>query len=156
MITTQVSYEYETSDFDEKEIVKNTESICRKLGLENVFVSIVILDDKNITAANKAFLKHDYATDVISFDLSDDDEEEKIYEMLVNGELAARESINRGHKQFAELMLYITHGLLHNLGYDDSTEDSAAKMHNKEDELLESQGLGKVFSQNRGKAKELG
>ena len=48
----------------------------------------------------------------------------------------------------AELALYITHGLLHNLGFDDSTEMQAKKMHDTEDEILRQSGFGLVYNKS--------
>jgi probable rRNA maturation factor len=58
--------------------------------------------------------------------------------------MAAREANVRGHSGEAELALYITHGLLHNLGFDDSTKRQAAKMHRTEDEILQQFGYGHI------------
>ena len=35
------------------------------------------------------------------------------------------------------MMLYIVHGLLHLTGYDDATPPAAAKMHARQEQLLE-------------------
>ncbi len=43
------------------------------------------------------------------------------------------------------MLLYITHGLLHVLGYDDSSPAKFRRMHKREDELLEALGIGKVY-----------
>jgi len=63
--------------------------------------------------------------------------------------MAVREANLRGHSSEAELALYITHGLLHNFGFDDSTPGKARKMHNVEDEILQQLGYGLVY--NKGK-----
>ena len=52
----------------------------------------------------------------------------------------------RGHDAEAELALYVVHGLLHNIGYDDLTEADARKMHGMEDEILECFGYGTVYN----------
>ena len=50
-----------------------------------------------------------------------------------------------GHSAEAEIALYITHGLLHNLGFDDASEQQAEEMHRMEDEILQQAGFGTVF-----------
>jgi len=50
-----------------------------------------------------------------------------LFELVVNGEMAVRQALLRKHSSQAELALYITHGLLHNLGFDDAAEDQAKK-----------------------------
>ncbi len=62
--------------------------------------------------------------------------------------MALRQADLRGHSSQAELALYITHGLLHNLGFDDSTEDKAKKMHDMEDKILQQLGYGLVYNKN--------
>jgi probable rRNA maturation factor len=49
----------------------------------------------------------------------------------------------------AELALYLTHGILHLAGYDDSTPRGFDRMHTREDELLTQLGIGAVFSRRR-------
>lgn len=46
----------------------------------------------------------------------------------------------------AELSLYVAHGTLHLAGYDDRTPREFARMHRREDELLDELGIGRVFA----------
>ncbi len=117
-------------------------------------VSIAIVDDSEIRQLNAQFLNHKATTDCLSFDLSDDEESEitdqksKTFELIVNGEMAVRQADLRGHSSEAELALYITHGLLHNLGFDDQTSDQARTMHDTEDEILQQMGYGFVYNKD--------
>ncbi len=127
-------------------------------------VSIAIVGDAEIRKMNKKFLNRNRATDVISFDLSDlsgrrrqpkhDSNRKskianlKLFELVVNGEMAVRQAKQRGHSSEAELALYVTHGLLHNLGFDDSTKKKAQKMHQAEDEILQQLGYGLVYNKS--------
>ncbi len=96
---------------------------------------------------NKQFLNRNCTTDCLSFDLSDDDTNApKSFELVVNAEMAVKEAKSRDHSSEAELALYITHGLLHNLGFDDSSKDRLRKMRDTEDEILKQQGYGLVYS----------
>ncbi|MGD8500996.1 MAG: rRNA maturation RNase YbeY [Phycisphaerales bacterium] len=114
-------------------------------------ISIAIVDDTQIQELNSQFLNRNATTDCLSFDLSDDEKESelrnsRILELVVNGEMAVRQANLRGHPSEAELALYITHGLLHNLGFDDSTQSQARKMHETEDEILQQFGYGLVYN----------
>jgi probable rRNA maturation factor len=60
--------------------------------------------------------------------------------------MAVKQANMRGHSSEAELALYITHGLLHNFGFDDSTQKQAEKMHNIEDQILQQLGYGPVYN----------
>jgi len=62
----------------------------------------------------------------------------------------AREAARRGHSAEAELALYVTHGLLHNLGFNDATAAQARKMHRMEDEILQHLGYGFVYNGDAG------
>jgi probable rRNA maturation factor len=133
------------------ELRKLIKAICKRFKLSKATVSIGIVDDAQIRKLNEQFLNRKSATDCLSFDLTDDKEPQplKSLELIVNGEMAVREAKLRGHSSQAELALYITHGLLHHLGFDDSTENKARKMHNTEDDILQQFGYGLVY--NKGK-----
>ncbi len=47
------------------------------------------------------------------------------------------------------MALYITHGLLHNLGFDDADPEQARRMHAAEDEILQDFGYGLVYNRDR-------
>jgi rRNA maturation RNase YbeY len=137
-------------------------AVCDRFDLSKATVSIAIVDDAEIRKVNKRFLNRNCATDCLSFDLSTDEEPSagfrkiagvnhdgvfsKSFELVVNGEKAAKEANSRGHSPEAELALYVTHSLLHNLGFDDSSRDKAKEMHQAEDEILQQFGYGLVFS----------
>lgn len=108
-------------------------------------ISIAIVGDDEIRRVNKQFLNCNRTTDCLSFDLSND-ENQKTFELVVNAEKAVKEANLRGHSSEAELALYITHSLLHNFGFDDSTQTQARKMHNTEDEILQELGYGLVYN----------
>lgn len=128
-----------------QELIRKT---ARKFGLRKAVVNIEIADDRRIVEVNRKFLKKNSITDVISFDVSDADEAE--IDIVVNAELAQRQAKLRGHSFEAELMLYILHGLLHQLGFDDLTVGKAAKMHRTENEILEKFGYGAVYGTYKG------
>ncbi len=118
-------------------------------------VDIAIVDDDQIRQLNKQFNNHDTTTDVLSFDLSDsgkdqdeDNNAPRILQLIVNGRMAQRQAKLRGHPPEAELALYITHGLLHCIEFDDSTRTQARRMHEAEDEILQQLGYGLVYNKS--------
>lgn len=132
-------------------------AVCTRFGsrkhLETTYeISIVIVDDAEITQLNTKFLGHVRTTDCLSFDLSEPAParagaaNSKAMELIVNGEMAVRQAALRGHSAQAELALYIAHGLLHNFGFDDRTPALARKMHRAEDEILQELGYGLVYN----------
>ena len=159
-IVIQFTRNFETPDVSLLKLEELAKTVCNRFagpGTANsrYEVSIAIVGDDEIRELNSRFLNHQTTTDCLSFDLSDEDEESetenqksKIFDLVVNGEMAVRQADSRGHSSEAELALYITHGLLHNLGFDDSTPDQARTMHDTEDEILQQMGYGFVYNRN--------
>ncbi|MBE0536128.1 MAG: rRNA maturation RNase YbeY [Phycisphaerae bacterium] len=121
------------------------ESVCLRFGAKAVSVSIAIVDDGAIQQVNEQFLGEPHTTDVISFDLSEAGAAS--FELVVNMDEAVRQSRLRNHSPAAELALYVTHGLLHHLGFDDARPEDAERMHAAENAILEEAGYGKVYGE---------
>jgi probable rRNA maturation factor len=151
MITVQITNRLEKLPVDVRRLKKLARAICKRFGVARAGISIGIVGDREISVLNKRFLNHEGTTDCLSFDLSDEREPEgrKVFDLIVNGELALRAAARRGHEAQAELALYITHGLLHDLGFDDATAAQARRMHRTEDEILQHLGYGLVYNQGR-------
>ncbi len=146
-IVVQIAKNFENIDFSLPRLKKLVKVICNRFKLSKATISIAIVDNTQIRKVNKQFLNQDLPTDCLSFNLSDNDiNSVKSFELVVNAEMAVKEASLRGHSSEAELALYITHGLLHNLGFDDSTQDQARKMHDTEDEILQQLGYGLTYS----------
>lgn len=127
-----------------EEVVRH---ICQTFDLRQAVIEIQIVDDKGISGIHEQFLQNANTTDVISFDLSDDDG--RCFQLAVNVEMARRKAADFGHSAEAELALYITHGMLHNLGFDDMEEQKAKKMHETEDALLQALGFGIIYNKDK-------
>ena len=146
-IVVEIAKEFKNIDVCLTRLKKLVKAICNRFKLSKATISIAIVDDARIRKVNKLFLNLDSTTDCLSFDLSDDNTEAlKSFELVVNAEMAVKEAKLRAHSSEAELALYITHGLLHNLGFDDSRQDHLKKMRETEDEILQQQGYGLVYS----------
>jgi len=151
MIAVQITKNFQGIKVSPSKIKELVKAICNRFKLSNATISIAIVDDAQMRKLNAQFTNRKSTTDCLSFDLSDDQRPAsgKSFELVVNGELARKEADSRGHSSEAELALYITHGLLHNLGFDDSTQNQAKKMHNTEDEILQQFGYGSVYNKKR-------
>jgi len=151
MVTVQITNHVEGLPVEAPKLKKLVRTVCRQFGVTQARVSIGIVGDAEIGALNEQFLQHQGPTDCLSFDLTDGTEPEgtKVFDLIVNGELAVREAARRGHEAQAELALYITHGLLHQLGFDDATVAEAEQMHRTEDEILLHLGYGRVYNGGR-------
>jgi len=101
-------------------------------------LSIAFVTNAAIRKINRRFLKHDFATDVISFPLGTD----LLGELVISAEFAVGEAAKRKIPVEEELLRYVAHGILHLLGYDDhDPADRAAMWARQEREL--SRALGR-------------
>jgi probable rRNA maturation factor len=126
--------------------------VCRQRAVSKAAIGIAIVGDDQMRRLNRRFTGRRTATDCLSFDLSDGQGRgaERVFEIVVNAERAIREASARGHRPQAELSLYITHGLLHQLGFDDLRPAQARRMHRMEDEILQGLGYGMVYQSEPG------
>jgi probable rRNA maturation factor len=146
-IVVQIAKNFKNINIHSLKLKKLVKAVCNRFGLSKAAISIAIVNSAQIRKMNKRFLRRNITTDCISFDLSDNKKNAvKSLELIVNGEMAVKQAKLRGHSSEAELALYITHGLLHNLGFDDSTKSHAKKMHSVEDEILQQFGYGPIYN----------
>ncbi len=132
-------------DIDEiREFVLRT---LRILGVPSADLSIVIVTDRKIHDLNKRYLAHDYPTDVITFDLKESGRSSRGRvgpldgEIIVSATTALRMSKDLGVAPWAELLLYVVHGILHLSGFDDRTPAARRQMRKKESEIMGRLGL---------------
>lgn len=103
----------------------------KKLG--NLY--FILCDDDFLLKINRQFLKHDYYTDIITFDYAEDG--------IIAGDLFI--SIDRVRdnatalqvSEHEELMRVMIHGVLHLLGLKDKSDEEAKQMRKAEEECLE-------------------
>ncbi|MHC4222196.1 MAG: rRNA maturation RNase YbeY [Planctomycetota bacterium] len=153
-VTIQISKDFQGLEIDTPQIEKLVQLTCDRFtdpesAVTKYEISIAIIDDEQITKLNEQFLGKNNTTDCLSFDLTDEDDlrsGQKSFDLAVNAEMAIRQAAARGHADHAELALYITHCLLHNLGFDDSTLELAKKMHDTENEILQQLGYPIVYN----------
>jgi probable rRNA maturation factor len=129
-------------------LVKLVNGVCRRFGIDGATVSVGIVGDAEITDLNRRFLNHKGTTDCLSFDVSEGRGAQGgiVFDLIVNAQMAGRQATARGHSASAELALYVTHALLHQLGFDDLDQASAAEMHRTEDEILQCYGYEPVYN----------
>jgi probable rRNA maturation factor len=145
-IAVRISDEGRRFAVDSTRLERLARTVCVRFGVETAAVHIAIVGNGEIEQLNRRFLNREGITDVISFDLSDAGESPaRVFDIAVNGEIAAARAADRGIEPAAELALYIAHGLLHNLGFDDAAPREAARMHKAEDEILQELGYGVVY-----------
>ena len=98
-------------------------------------VNVILCNDPSILEINTQFLGHDYYTDIITFDYTEQD--------TINGELyisidtVKANAIDYGQQFPDELHRVIIHGFLHLCGLDDHTAEDIVKMREAENDALE-------------------
>ncbi len=105
-------------------------------------VSVALVNDEVIREVNREYLGHDWATDSIAFSYVDDPAPDGIGgEVVVSAETALREARARGKSEVHELLLYVAHGTLHLLGWDDDTPDRRRAMNAHAAQILAAAGV---------------
>lgn len=118
-------------------------------------LSVRLIDDRLMTEAHNRYLGVNHTTDVLTFDLLGTTALRAVssgaltpieVDLLVCGDEAVRQAKARAHPVEQELLLYILHGVLHCLGFDDHDEAASARMHAEEDRVLRAIGVGATFA----------
>lgn len=97
-------------------------------------LNIIFCNDEYLLNVNNQYLKHNYYTDIITFDYSDN--------QIINGDLfisvdsVKNNSVTYKTEFMTELSRVIIHGVLHLCGYNDHTEEDKKLMKEKEDFAL--------------------
>ncbi len=98
-------------------------------------ITIVFCSDAYLLQMNQKYLRHDAFTDIITFDLSDK-EEEISGEMYISTHRVADNARDLGEDPGRELHRVMAHGLLHLMGYRDGTREETAAMRARENYYL--------------------
>jgi len=108
-------------------------------------VSVLFTNDAFIAELNLQYRGIDGPTDVLSFALSEDEDDDVVKipgipdilgDIIVSVETASRQAEGAGKPVLDEIGLLIVHGMLHLLGYDHDTVEKEAVMWRRQDEAL--------------------
>lgn len=94
-------------------------------------------DNRLIQKLNKKYFKSNVPTDVIAFPLTERLCPDYLGEVVISVEEAVRVSKRYRKRWQEECMLYLTHGILHLLGYADRTDRQRKVMEKKQHQILE-------------------
>jgi len=98
-------------------------------------LNYIFCSDDYLLEINKQYLDHDYYTDIITFDNSE--EEGKLEgDIYVSIDRVKENADHIGVSFDIELRRVLVHGLLHLIGFNDSDENLKRQMRAKEDECL--------------------
>ena len=116
-------------------VKKLIESVFRKEGVKLGSLNYIFCTDKRLLKINQDFLKHDYYTDIITFELSPKGQpiEGEIY---ISVDRVRENAISQGTSFKQELLRVILHGALHLCGYKDKTTSQIKEIRQKEEYYL--------------------
>lgn len=97
-------------------------------------IAYIFCSDSEILRINNLYLDHDYYTDIITFDYSE--EEVLSGDLFISLDTIKSNSEKFGTSYDEELNRVIIHGILHLCGFKDKTKRDEAIMRTKEDEAL--------------------
>ena len=125
----------EIPGFDSEFFVLTVSELLTKESYNLGEISVVFCSDDYLLNMNKQYLNHDYYTDIITFDYSDN--------RIVSGDLfISFDRVKENASIYAvpinyELCRVIYHGILHLCGYKDKSEEEKIAMRGKENEYLD-------------------
>lgn len=115
-------------------------AVLKSFSINTCELSIVFATDKEIRRLNKIYLKRNTATDVLSFAMREGRRLAKdsclLGDIVISVDRARAQAKVFGTSFEEEMRLYIIHGILHLLGYDDEEPAAVKKMRCKEQQLL--------------------
>jgi probable rRNA maturation factor len=116
-----------------------TQAVLKVFSLEGTRrrgeITVIFVNDKLIRKINLKFLKRNSATDVIAFDISDN-KKQFLADIVISTDTAVRNARIFKTWVYHELYLYVIHGVLHILGYDDKSPRQRKIMQRKANQVL--------------------
>lgn len=111
-----------------KKVIEKVISDEKRISGDLIFI---LTNDTFIKNLNAKFLKHNYYTDVISFDYGNGKKVEG--EIYISIDTVKLNAINYKVSYNLELLRVIIHGILHLCGYEDKSKEGRKEMRKKEE-----------------------
>ena len=128
----------EDVDFSLNELQKTISWItktCALSGYKIENINYIFCSDEYLLNINKEHLNHNYYTDIITFDMSE--EENKVEaDIFISTDRVAENAKSNSVVFDLEMLRVLIHGLLHLIGFNDKTEEERIIMRKKEDACL--------------------
>jgi len=122
-------------NFPKRKISQWIKVVAEKFDKRVGEISYIFCSDSKILEVNIEYLKHDYYTDIITFDYSDND--------IISGDIfisvdTVRSNAEKYEEKYdKELYRVIIHGILHLCGIDDKAPGARDIMEKHENDALE-------------------
>ncbi len=112
-------------------------TILKREGVREATLSIAFVSSLKIRSLNRQYLRRDYVTDVLAFDLREDKKSQGVSgDIAICVDMALRNAKTYRTSLDRELVLYVAHGILHLLGFDDHSPRDVRAMRKKEQGIL--------------------
>jgi probable rRNA maturation factor len=135
-MTIGVNWCVDTRPLGDDTVAATVEAALAHGGRPGIDVDVVLVDDRTLAELHGRFLGDPSVTDVMSFDLGDDDLGGPVGEIYVSVDRAKAVAEERGGSLERELALYLVHGALHLCGHDDHEDEDRARMREAERTVL--------------------
>lgn len=135
VITVEINNQQSGLVVDAERLKAAVRLVLEREQIQAAIVSLAVVDDATIHELNRHYLQHDYPTDVLSF-LLEREEDDLEGEVIVSADTAIRAAAEIGWPADNELLLYVIHGTLHLVGFDDHTDHDCQAMRERETATL--------------------
>ena len=125
---------------DEPKLINAVRSVFEESQLQSASISLALVDDPTMHELNREYLDHDYPTDVLSFVLECDGTH-VVGQLIASVDTAVENAGQYGWTPTEELLLYVVHGSLHLVGYDDRQPEEREAMREAESAHLHKLGI---------------
>ena len=105
--------------------------VAKEEGFNIIGLNLVFCSDEDLLLMNNEFLDHDYYTDIITFDYTEDLDISG--DLFISIERVVENAIDLNMDYLSELKRVCVHGLLHLCGYKDKCVADELIMRGKED-----------------------
>jgi rRNA maturation RNase YbeY len=136
VIDIKVLNDYSPSiSYNPKDIENLSKKVLKSEGCSDGNISFILSDKKYLNQLKKKYFDIDVFTDVIAFNLEDENDclEGEIYISIDDVKENAKIYSNSFNKEFARVLI---HGILHLVGYNDSNEKEKEIMTDLENKYL--------------------
>ena len=107
---------------DLRRIREQAELLLERVDRGEQTLSVLLTDDRQMTALHERWTGEEGPTDVLSFPM---EEQGILGDIVISAETAARRGRGQAHR---EVLRYLVHGVLHLTGHDHRTKAQKARM----------------------------
>lgn len=109
--------------------------VIKLLSVELKNIEVNFISDSRMIEMNNKYLSHNYSTDIITFDYSDDTKIDT--ELFINYDAALFNSKRYFVSYNSEIIRLVVHGILHVTGFDDKSKSKKIIMKRTENSIVE-------------------